>query len=303
MIVFAYVVLVFLILRFSVTLFNFLSNPKLGHYGKKFDDKVSIIIHPSFDESEKLKQSILAQDYKNVEILMAQSQEALTTTILNASGKYLLFIDSSSVIKKGLINSLIYRTKVFDLKFIVLIPNKTFKTIEDYLLLPIADFVILNILPLRLVRLLNLPSLAAASNRYLFYDAASYRQKEFNDGVDDRKVETLLANGMIVSDRTTSFKETSRELLKIFDENALTISVYLLLLIAGPLVLILNFEFALISLPIGLIFLTRIMISFLTKQNPLINVIVHPLQMLALTGLLVAGVFKKLFTSGVHSGS
>ena len=303
MIVFAYVVLVFLILRFSVTLFNFLSNPKLGHYGKKFDDKVSIIIHPSFDDSEKLKQSILAQDYKNVEILMAQSQEALTTTSLNASGRYLLFIDSSSVIKKGLINSLIYRTKVFDLKLIVLIPNKTFKTIEDYLLLPIADFVILNILPLRLVRLLNLPSLAAASNRYLFYDAASYRQKELNDGVDDRKVETLLANGMIVSDRTTSFKETSRELLKIFDENALTISVYLLLLIAGPLVLILNFEFALISLPIGLIFLTRIMISFLTKQNPLINVIVHPLQMLALTGLLVAGVFKKLFTSGVHSRS
>jgi hypothetical protein len=169
MIVFTYVVLVFLILRFSVTLFNFLSNPKLGHYGKKFDDKVSIVIYPASHDSEQLQQSIAAQDYKNIEVLIADSQESLAVTTLNASGRYLLFIDSTSVIKKGLINSLIYRAKVFDLKFIVLIPNKTFRNIQDYLLLPVADFVVLNIFPLRLVRLLNLPSLAAASDRYMFY--------------------------------------------------------------------------------------------------------------------------------------
>lgn len=301
MIVFTYVVLVFLILRFSVTLFNFLSNPKLGHYGKKFDDKVTIIIYPSSTDFEELKQSISAQDYKNVEILIADSQETLSNTTLNASGRYLLFIDSSSVIKNGLINSLIYRTKVFSLKFIVLVPNRTFATIQDYLLLPIADFVVLNILPLRLVRLLNLPSLAAASNRYLFYDAESYRQNELDNGVDDKKVETLLANGMIVSNRISSLEETSIELVKIVDGNALTIFIYLLLLIAGPVMLILNYEVVFISLPIGLIFLTRIMISFLTRQNPLINVILHPLQMLALTGLLVVGIFKKMFTSGKHS--
>jgi hypothetical protein len=301
MIVFTYVVLVFLILRFSVTLFNFLSNPKLGHYGKKFDDKVSIVIYPASHDSEQLQQSIAAQDYKNIEVLIADSQESLAVTTLNASGRYLLFIDSTSVIKKGLINSLIYRAKVFDLKFIVLIPNKTFRNIQDYLLLPVADFVVLNIFPLRLVRLLNLPSLAAASDRYMFYDAASYRQKDLINGVDNRKVETLLSNGMMVSNRKSSIEETSRELLKIFDGNPLTIGVYLVLLIAGPLVMIFNFELAFSSLPIGLIFLTRIMISFLTKQNPIVNVILHPLQMLALTGLLVAGTFKRLFTSGVHS--
>jgi len=116
-------------------------------------------------------------------------------------------------------------------------------------------------------------------------------------------VETLLANGMIVSTRKSSVKEASNELLKIFDGNSLIVGVYLVLLIAGPMVLILNFELAFISLPIGLIFLTRVMISFLTKQNPVVNVILHPLQMLALTGLLVAGTFKKLFTSGIHSES
>lgn len=303
MIMFTYVVLVFLILRFTVTLFNFLSNPKLGHYGKKFNDKISILIYPSSNDFAKLQKSILAQDYKNVELLVADSQENLIATALNARGRYLLFVDANSVIKNGLLNSLIYRTKVFDLKSIVLIPNRTFKNTRDYLLLPIADFVVLNILPFRLVRMLNLPSLAAASERYSFYDAESYRHKELTNEADDKKAETLLANGMIVSTRKSSVKEASNELLKIFDGNPLIVGVYLVLLIAGPMVLILNFELAFISLPIGLIFLTRVMISFLTKQNPVINVILHPLQMLALTGLLVAGTFKKLFTSGIHSES
>jgi hypothetical protein len=305
MIVFIYIVLIFLILRFTVTVFNFLSNPKLGHYGKKFDDQVSIITCESSSGVEELLQSISVQDYKNIEVLVAASNEQVSMTASTAKGRYLLFVDANSVIKKGLLNSLVYRTRVFNLRLIVLIPTRNLKTFIDLLLHPIADFVVLNLLPLRLVRMLGLPSMAAASEKYLFYDAASYRSR--NDTLieekDEKKVETLIANGMIVSNKRASVKEVTRELLKIFDGNLLTALVYLVFLIAGPVVLILNFELAFISLPLGLIFLTRIMISFLTRQNPLINVVLHPLQMAALTGLLIAGAFKKLFTSGIHSKS
>ncbi|MFP5080324.1 hypothetical protein [Pedobacter sp. JCM 36344] len=306
MIVFIYIVLVFLILRFSVTVFNFLSNPKLGHYGKKFDDKVSIIISPSSVDATELIQSISCQDYKNVEVLMVGSNEELSTTAANAKGRYLLFVDSCSVIKMGLLNSLIYRAKVFNLKLVVLIPNRSLNSFQDYLLEPIPDFVLLNLLPLRLVRLLNLPWSAAAWERHVFYDAESYKRRnaDSEEGEkDEKKAETLLANGMILSNKRTSVNEASKQLLSTFDRNPLTIAVYLLFLIAGPLVLILNSQLAFISLPFGLIFLTRIMISFLTKQNPLINVILHPLQMVALTGLLISGTLKKLFTSGIHSKS
>ena len=306
MIVFIYIVLVFLILRFSVTVFNFLSNPKLGHYGKKFEDRVSIITYPSPSGAKELIQSISVQDYKNVEILIAESEEELRTLKSSANGRYYLFVDSNSVIKNGLINSLVYRTKVFNLKLIVLIPNRNLTTFKDLLFQPIADFIILNLLPLRLVRLLNLPSMAAATEQYLFYDASSYRKRNADtlDGEkDDKKVETLLANGMILSNKRASVKDVSKELFKIFDGNPLTMIVYLLLLIVGPVVLILNFELAFISLPLGLIFLTRVMISFLTRQNPFINVILHPLQMATLAGLLIASAFRKLFTSGIHSKS
>jgi glycosyltransferase involved in cell wall biosynthesis len=299
LIVFIYIVLVFLILRFSVTVFNFLSNPKLGHYGKKFDDKVSLIISTSSVNLPELLKSISAQDYKNIEILHVDPKEDLAKAALSARGKYLLFLDSDCIIKNGLLNSLIYRTKVFNLKFLVLIPNRSPKTFLDYLLQPIPDFVVLNTMPLRLIRLVNLPALVPGNDRYLFYDADGYRAKHNGDLADkrDKKVETLLANGMLLSNQRASVRNITKDLVRIFDGNLIIVIIYLTLLVAGPIVLLANFEFAFVSLPIGLIFLTRIMSSFLTRQNPIINIILHPIQMVVLTGLLLAGIFKRLFTS------
>ena len=299
MITFIYIVLVFLILRFSVTVFNFLSNPKLGHYGKKFDDKVSLIISNSSGNLTALQKSISVQDYKNLEILQVDVKEDLAEAALGARGKYLLFLDSDCIIKNGLLNSLIYRTKVFNLKFLVLIPNRSPKTFIDYLLQPIPEFVLLNMMPLRLIRLMNLPALVPGNDRYLFYDAADYRAKHNGDSEDtkDKKVETLLANGMLLSNQEASVRNVTKDLVRIFDGNLIVVLIYLTLLIVGPIVLISNFEFAFVALPIGLIFLTRIMSSFLTRQNPIINIILHPIQMVVLTGLLLAGMFKRLFTS------
>ena len=302
MIIFVYVVLVFLVLRFSVTLFNFLSNPTLGHYGKKFDDKISIIICPSLSGNEDLTASISVQDYKNVEVLQVETSDGLDATATLATGKYLLFIDSNTVIKKGLLNSLVYRTKVFNLKYIALIPKRSPLTFYDFLVLPLTDYVILNLLPLRLVRLLNLPSLGANNGRYLFYNAESYRIKMVGSvAEDEKKAETLLANGMMVSHKKLSMNEASKELMRIFDGNLLSIGLYILLLMAGPLFLLLNFKLALITLPLGLIFLTRVMTSFLTKQNPLVHVLLHPLQMVTMTYLLILGAANVLFTSRKHS--
>ena len=303
MIIFVYVVLVFLVLRFSVTVFNFLSNPKLGHYGRKFNDKVSIIITGAPSENTALLKSIEEQDYQNIEVLLAESQAHSEGLIKNANGKYLFFVDSKSIISRGLFNSLIYRVKAFDLKLIILIPNRELKGFKSWLTQPLSDYVILNLLPLRLVRILNFPSLIAANESCLFYDANSYRQKndDLEKEADTKKVETLLSNGMLTITKRGSGDEASRELIQIFDKNIFAIVFYLLFLVLGPLVLIWNFELAFISLPLGLIFLSRVMISFLTKQNPLINVVLHPLQMAALTYLLILGSIRTLFTRGKHS--
>ncbi|RYX86560.1 glycosyltransferase family 2 protein, partial [bacterium] len=72
MTIFIYAALIFLIIRFSVTVFNFLSNPKLPRTIKHYQEKVSILI-PARNEAEnilQLLQSIKEQDYTNYEVIV-----------------------------------------------------------------------------------------------------------------------------------------------------------------------------------------------------------------------------------------
>ncbi len=67
MTIFIYAVLIFLVIRFSVTVFNFLSNPKLPRVIKHYQDKISILI-PARNEEDNILEllvSIKNQDYTN----------------------------------------------------------------------------------------------------------------------------------------------------------------------------------------------------------------------------------------------
>ena len=67
MVIIISVTLFFLVLRFSVTVFNFVSNPKLTRVSKHYHDLVSILI-PARNEEENitiLLESIYRQDYQN----------------------------------------------------------------------------------------------------------------------------------------------------------------------------------------------------------------------------------------------
>ncbi|MEO6149940.1 MAG: glycosyltransferase, partial [Mucilaginibacter sp.] len=66
------VTLFFIVLRFAVTLFNFMSNPKLPHIAHQHRNKVSILIPARNEENDiiTLLQSILQQNYQNYEVLI-----------------------------------------------------------------------------------------------------------------------------------------------------------------------------------------------------------------------------------------
>ncbi|RZK82158.1 MAG: hypothetical protein EOO92_02835 [Pedobacter sp.] len=304
MIVFIYVVLLFLVLRFTVTLFNFLSNPKLGHYGKKFSDRVSVIMESdNYANSEFLAK----QEYNNIEILYVEQYGSVQAAIENATGKYLLFLDVGLAIQKGFINSLIYRMKVFDLALLSVIPNKKLFSLKDRLLGPLPEYLLISLLPLRLVRIFNLPSFSSANKRCLFFDRDLYMQNNWHQELAERgwsvskmsrlvkerklNAEILLANKLLYNSKPVNISSFARETFQHFDASVPGTILYLIMVMVGPLVMFLNFEMAFLLLPLSLIFLSRIMISFLTTQNALINVLLHPLQMLILTYLLCKGLF------------
>ncbi len=298
MITFIYAVLVFLVLRFSVTLFNFLSNPKLGYYGKHFTEPVSVIISGERADADDLLESIATQDYEHIEVFFKEEMEE-EQLLQEATGRYFLFFDAGTTIKKGLLNNLIQRIKVFDLDLLSLIPNRKPRSFFEQISLPLYEWLLLNIFPLRFVKLNNQLALSLVNKSCMFYNAQRYRM--YNKGIQQAqpsglKVEILLANKFVNANDHPGMEVQSKQLMRTLGRSVPVVLLYIVLVLGGPLFMLLNYEYAFLFLPVGLIFLSRMMISFLTAQNPLMNSIVHPLQMFMLFILLLKGIWIKVFT-------
>ncbi|MGY0038252.1 hypothetical protein [Pedobacter sp. NJ-S-72] len=113
------------------------------------------------------------------------------------------------------------------------------------------------------------------------------------------KAETLVGNHLIYShvsdDQSDLIQKTGQRLLRNFGNNIFVALLYLLLVIGGPLFIFADYDYRLLILPVGLIFLSRVMISFLAGQNALWNVLLHPIQMIFLVMSLIHAVFARIF--------
>ena len=77
-----YLIFFFLILRFTVTLFNFISNPKLTSAAKRYHDRVSVLIYREYPDQDltKLLGSVLEQDYQDFEVIILDEHPGNTYT-------------------------------------------------------------------------------------------------------------------------------------------------------------------------------------------------------------------------------
>ncbi|WP_129718132.1 glycosyltransferase family 2 protein [Pedobacter sp. SYP-B3415] len=359
MIIFLYAVLVFLVLRFSVTVFNFVSNPKLGRYGRHYDDPVSILI-PARNEAGRigiLLQSILDQDYENYEVIVLDDDSSDDTYAVceafaqadnrfhvlrgqslpdgwlgknfacfqlaeKASGSAFLFLDADDRVSSGLINNLLFRLKTYNLTLISLFTNQIMRSLGEYCAVPLMHFLLLNLLPLRLVRLSRNPAFSAASGQCMFFDAAVYRKQQWHEQVRSKVVEdieimklvktngyqaeALLANGFVhcrmYGDFSSSADGFSKNLLAGFGNNIFILLLYLALVIAGPVLMAIEFDIRLLILPAVLIIFSRMMIAYLSGQKVLYNLLLHPLQMCAFLFIAILSIKKHLFKTSTWKG-
>lgn len=347
-----YVVFFFLILRFAVTLFNFISNPKLPPSPVIYTDLVSILI-PARNEADNilnLLNSVKQQDYENFELIVLDDDSSDETYSIcadfaagdsrfqviksqelpegwlgknfachqlaeAAKGKYLLFLDADEVIGSGLINSALHRMKQGKLSLLSLFTNQLMPGIGERMVVPLMHFLLLNSLPLRLVRLSRNPAFSAASGQFMLFESNLYHAHQWHAQVKDKIVEdieimklvkaygypceTLLANGYIACRMYAGFTQAiegfSKNLLAGFHYNIAGLICYLLLIIVGPVFIALYLNYALLFFAISLIILTRIMISLASGQNVFWNIILHPLQMCSL--VLISAVSIKRYLS------
>ena len=346
-----YATFIFIILRFAVTIFNFISDPKLRRVSRNYDNLVSILI-PARNEEKNiltLLKSIERQDYNNYEVIILDDDSSDRTYDIcaefadkhsafsvikgkeltgqwlgknyacyqlakRARGEFLLFLDADEQIYNGLINSAIHRMHFRKLALLSLFTNQQMDTFGEWLTVPLMHYLLLNLLPLRLVYLAKNPAVAAASGQFMLFNAEIYHQYEWHKGAKDKVVEdveimkqvkargfngeSLLANGMISCRMYTGYNTAingfGKNFLAAFNYNIFSFLVFLLLLITGPMIVIITLNFQLILMMSGLILLTRIMIALESGQNAFINVILHPLQMFSLVLIAFSAIHKYL---------
>ncbi len=223
------VIFFFMIIRFVVSLFNFLSDPKLRRVAKHYHDKVSILI-PARNEQFNiltLLNAIHQQDYADYEVIVIDDNSTDDTYALckqfsashpkfsvikggelpsgwlgknfachqltkKAGGNFLLFLDADETIEAGLINSALHRMHQKNLALLSLLPNQAMPTIGEQAVMPLMHYILLNLLPLQLVYLIkNSSRIAAASGQFMLFNAAPYRQGQWHRAVKNKVVEDI----------------------------------------------------------------------------------------------------------------
>lgn len=331
------ITLLFIVLRFTVTVFNFVSNPKLTRVSRHYNELVSILIPARNEQNNilQLLQSILKQDYKNYEVIIYDDNSTDNTYKVcekfagnhpgfsvikgdelkhgwlgknyachqlakKAKGNYLLFLDADTAISTGLINSAVHRMYINKLGLLSLFPNQQMLGFGEKVTVPLLHFLLMNTFPLRLTFLTKSPSVATACGQFMLFDAELYRQKEWHRQAKDKVVEdaeimrlvksascngeVLLANGMIFCRMYQGYSEAlngfGKNTLAAFNYSIIALLIYILLLVGGPMIILMTLNFNLIFFMGGLILLTRVMISLASGQNALLNIVLHPVQML-----------------------
>lgn len=350
-----YFIFLFLILRFTVTLFNFISNPKLTSSPREYTDMVSILIPVRNEEHNilNLLESIRDQDYQNYEVIILDDHSTDNTQELCArfcrlnkrfriisgkalpkdwlgknyacyqlaaesKGTFLMFLDADETIANGLINNTVHRIKFYRLDLLSLFTNQVMISWGERMIVPLMHFVLLNLLPLRLVKLSKNPAFSAASGQFMLFNADNYRENQWHEQVKGKvvedieimklvkgygfKAEALLANGFIFCRMYKNFSEAfngfSKNLLAGFNNSVIGLFLYLLLVILGPIAIAYILSLELLLFALALIILSRVMISLMSGQNVWLNIILHPLQLIFMVLISVTSV-KKYFTKTI----
>jgi hypothetical protein len=231
-------------------------------------------------------------------------------------------LDADEQIYNGLINSAVHRMQLLNLGLLSLFANQQTDTMGEKMTVPIMHYILLNLLPLRLVYLVKNSAIAAASGQFMLFNAAIYRKQQWHKRVKDKVVEdvelmrlvkaakfngeALLANGMVSCRMYKSYAEAingfSKNFLAAFNYSIMGLLIYLVLLISGPMIVIITLNVQLILFMMALIILSRVMISLSAGQNAWVNVLLHPLQMFSLTLIAFVAIQKYLTKTNVWKG-
>lgn len=220
-----------------------------------------------------------------------------------ARGDLYLFIDADVQLKDRALEAALHTMDTHKVAMLSCFPAQKIGATGAWLVVPLMNWLLLSLLPLRLVTRSAHPSLAAANGQFILCRKKPYQEIGGHEALAGQVVEDmemarrLKRHGHSIMAAVSCDALTCRmyggfiEAFKGFSKNffpGCTVSpptfVCLLLglttVFLAPFILVLFYPYFLWLLPI--IAGGRIIVSAISSQNPFINVILHPLQMICM---------------------
>ena len=327
-----------LLILFILAFYNYLTAPVLKNINEETgQDKFVSVLIPARNEEANIREclkSVLNQNYKNYEVLVLDDESTDNTYKIvkdfnnerikliegkplpgnwlgknwacnqlaeNAKGDIFLFIDADVRLSENSLNSGIKIFKDKRLDMLSCFPTQQIKTISEWLIVPLMNFFLLSLLPLKKVFSSLNKSFSAANGQFIMIDKSVYHKigghrRIANEVVEDMELARLLKqNGFTIltalgdnavtcrmyNNFPDAFNGFSKNFYPGFKTNP-TFFVILILLFS----LIFIYPFFLLAtnvfylLHITLILLIRVFISLSSRQNILLNILFHPLQII-----------------------
>jgi len=241
----------------------------------------------------------------------------------HARGDVVLFVDADVRLSAHALEAALYQMQNNNVVMLSCFPTQKIDSLGEWLVVPLMNWLLLAFLPLTTVTSSHYKSLTAANGQFILCDKKSYNaigghKAVFNRVVEDMEIARKLKVGgyrimtalghdaitcRMYSGLIDSLKGFSKNFYLGFNVSPLT---FLCILTALMLVFFMPFIFSTFNSQyiwlILIIFLGRLLVSLLSRQNLLINIILYPLQMVAMFIIGVNSLYWTLKGKAVWKG-
>lgn len=230
-----------------------------------------------------------------------------------ANGDYLLFLDADVRLNNHAIESAIEEVAQTNAGLISVFPTQIIKTFSEWLIVPLMNWILLGFLPLTLVYKSKNKSFVAANGQFMLWRKDVYNKLGGHSSVNDKyvedmefarncklngiKIKTLLGGNLIYCRMYSNLKDAingfAKNFFPGFNTNAINFLFFVSVIASASLIPFFiwdNFTYSVIS--ILMIILSRFFISSISKQDILLNILLHPIQMISLILVGIISVYK-----------
>ena len=352
------VTLIFLLLQLLVAAYNYYSSPTLIPQQCDNTSLISILV-PARNEASNLPgliNSILAQNLANIEIIVLDDHSSDDTRAvaeaiallnkqvrviqgkplpegwtgknfachqlaLEASGSHLLFLDADVLLDQSAIESAVGRMDKKQLSLLSLFPQQQTLTLGEMITVPLMNYLLLTLLPLKLIESHTDPIFSAACGQFMLFRASSYHYHQWHKqarGIvsedlaimkmlkqNGEKGEGLLCGDLVrcrmYTDFQTATQGFSKNFIAPFNNSIPVFLLFILVVSFCPLLIMFAGNKWEILAMVSLIAGTRLLTNKLSGQ-PASHILLHPLQLLSLSYIAVTSINQRLNRSTMWKG-